>query len=122
MKRLVGVFSFPKRHLRKLVQNGDYLEAIEFGKNLEKKHSDDADLLFMIASIYYLNGDAQNTLSYLDKTLALNQNDTEALLMKANLHLYLKDKEQAVDCCEKLRKIDPQNKEIDEILDKLEKL
>jgi len=119
---LVRVFSFPKRHLRKLVQNGDYLEAIEFGKNLEKKHSDDPDLLFMIAGIYYLNGDAQNTLSYLDKTLALNQNDTEALLMKANLHLYLKDKEQAVDCCERLRKIDPQNKGIDEILDKLEKL
>jgi tetratricopeptide (TPR) repeat protein len=116
------VFSFPKRHLRKLVQNGDYLEAIEFGKNLEEKHPDDPDLLFMIAGIYYLNGDAQNTLSYLDKTLALDQNDIEALLMKANLHLYLKDKEQAADCCERMRKIDPQNKEIDEILDKLEKL
>jgi len=118
---LTGLFSYPKRHLRKLVKDGDYLEAIEFGKNLEKKHSD-PDLLFMIASIYYLNGDAQNTLLYLDKTLTLNQNDTEALLMKANLHLYLKDKEQAADCCERLRKIDPQNKEIDEILDKLEKL
>jgi tetratricopeptide (TPR) repeat protein len=76
----------------------------------------------MIASIYYINGDAKNTLSYLDKTLALSHNDTEALFMKANLHLYLKDKEQAVDCCERLRKIDPKNKEIDEILDKLEKL
>lgn len=119
---MTGLFSYPKRHLRNLVKNGDYLEAIEFGKNLEKKHSDDPDLLFMIASIYYLNGDAKNTLSYLDKTLTLNQNDTEALLMKANLHLYLKDKEQAIDCCEILRKIDPQNKEIDEILDKLEKL
>jgi len=119
---LTGLFSYPKRHLRKLVKDGDYLEALEFGKNLEKKHSDDADLLFMIASIYYLNGDAKNTLSYLDKTLVVSPNDTEALLMKANLHLYLKEKEQALDCCERLRKIDPQNKEIDEILDKLEKL
>jgi Flp pilus assembly protein TadD len=76
----------------------------------------------MIAGIYYINGDAKNTLSYLDKTLTLNHNDTEALFMKANLHIYLKDKEQAVDCCERLRKIDPKNKEIDEILDKLEKL
>lgn len=119
---MTGLFSYPKRRLRNLVKDGDYLEALEFGKNLEKKHPDDPDLLFMIAGIYYLNGDAQNTLPYLDKTLALNPNDTEALLMKVNLHLYLKDKEQAVDCCEKLRKIDPQNKEIDEILDKLEKL
>jgi Flp pilus assembly protein TadD len=76
----------------------------------------------MIAGIYYINGDAKNTLSYLDKTLTQNHNDTEALFMKANLHIYLKDKEQAVDCCERLRKIDPKNKEIDEILDKLEKL
>ena len=119
---MTGLFSYPKRHLRKLVKEGDYLEALDFGKNLEKKHPNDLDLLFMIAGIYYINGDATNTLSYLDKTLALNQNDTEALLMKANLHLYLKDKDQAVDCCEKLRKVDPQNKEIDEILDKLEKL
>ncbi len=119
---MTGLFSYPKRHLRKLVKDGDYLEALEFGKNLEQKHPDDPDLLFMIASIYYLNGDAKNTLSYLDKTLTLNNNDTEALFMKANLHLYLKDKEQVLDCCERLRKIDPKNKEIDDILDKLEKL
>lgn len=119
---MTGLFSYPKRHLRKLVNDGEYLKALEFGKNLEEKHPDDPDLLFMIAGIYYLNGDAQNTLSYLVKTLAVNPNDTEALLMKANLHLYLKEKDQAADCCEMLRKIDPQNKEIDEILDKLEKL
>ena len=119
---MTGLFSYPKRHLRKLVKDGDYLEALEFGKNLENTHPNDPDLLFMIAGTSYITGDATNALSYLDKTLALNQNDTEALLMKANLHLYLKDKDQAVDCCVKMRKIDPHSKEIDEILDKLEKL
>lgn len=122
MKGLVGVFSFPKRHLRKLVKEGEYLEALEFGKSLEKKHSGDPDLFFIMASIYYMNGDAKNTLEYLDKTLAITENDTEALLMKANVYLYLKNKEQALDCCEKVRNLDPENKEVDEILDKLEKI
>ena len=119
---MTGLFSYPKRNLKKLIKEGEYQEAIEFGKTLEKKHPNDPDLSFMIAGIYYINGDAKNTLSYLDKVLAINHNDTEALFMKANLHLYLKDKEQTLDCCERLRKIDPQNKEIDEILDELEKL
>lgn len=119
---MAGLFSYPKRHLRNLIKEGEYQEAIEFGKTLEKKHPDDPDLLFMIAGIYYINGDAKNTLSYLDKTLAISHNDTEALIMKANLYLYLKDKEKTLDCCERLRKIDPQNKDIDKILDDLEKL
>lgn len=122
MKILVGMFSFPKRHLRKLVKEGEYLEALEFGKSLEKKHSDDPDLFFIIASIYYMNGDAKNTLAYLGKTLAMAENDIEALLMKANVHLYLKNKEEATDCCEKVRKLDPENTQVDEILDSLEKI
>jgi len=119
---LVSLINYPKRHLRKLVHEAEYVEALQFGKSLEKKHSKDTDLFFIIASIYYMIGDAKNTISYLDKVLAIKENDMESLLMKADVSIHLKNKEKALDCYEKIRKIDPKNKAVDEILDKLEKI
>ena len=120
MKSLVSLFNYPKRRLRKLVQEGEYIEALKFGKSLEKKYSDDPDLFFIIASIYYLLGDAKNTILHLEKVLEIKENDVEALLMKANLHLYLKEQNLVLDCCEKISKVDPHNKELEEILEQLE--
>jgi len=117
---LVGLFIFPKRRLRKLVEEGDYNEALKLGKILEEKHPKDYDLFFIIASIYYLLGDAKNTMLHLEKVLSIKENDVEALLMKANLHLYLKEQNLVLDCCEKISKIDPHNKELEEILEQIE--
>ena len=117
---MVGLFIFPKRRLRKLVEEGDYNEALKLGKSLEEKHPKDYDLFFIIASIYYLLGDAKNTLLHLEKVLSIKENDVESLLMKANLHLYLKEQNLVLDCCEKISKIDPHNKELQEILEQLE--
>ena len=117
---MVGLFIFPKRRLRKLVEEGDYNEALKLGKSLEEKHPKDYDLFFMIASIYYLLGDAKNTMLHLEKVLSIKENDLESLLMKANLHLYLKEQNLVLDCCEKISKIDPHNKELQEILEQLE--
>ena len=122
MKSLVSLFNYPKRRLRKLVQEGEYIEALKFGKSLEKKYSDDPDLFFIIASIYYINGDSKNTQSYLDKVLEINKYDIEALLLKSSVCLHLKNKEEALDCCEMIREIDPKNKAINEILDEVEKI
>ncbi len=117
---MVGLFNNPKRRLRNLIHEGEYAEALKFGKSLEKKYSYDPDWFFIIGTIYYINGDAENTLSYLDKVLEINEYDIEALLLKASVYLHLKNKEKALDCCEKIRKIDPKNKAIDEILNELE--
>jgi len=118
----VSLFNYPKRRLRKLVQEGEYIEALKFGKSLEKKYSDDPDLFFIIASIYYINGDSKNTQSYLDKVLEINKYDIEALLLQSSVYLHLKNKEKALDCCEMIREIDPKNKAINEILDEVEKI
>jgi len=117
---LVGLFIFPKRRLRKLVEEGDYNEALKLGKSLEEKHSKDSDVPFIIASIYYLLGDAKNTLLHLEKVLEIKENDVEALLMKANLHLYLKEQDLVLNCCDKISSIDPHNKELQKILEQLE--
>ncbi|HET6517825.1 MAG TPA: tetratricopeptide repeat protein [Nitrosopumilaceae archaeon] len=118
---MVGLFSYPKRHLKKLVKNGDYKEAIAFGESIEKKFSQDSDYYFIMGSIYYILEDASNALSYFEKALSLNPNDAETLLLKANVHAFLKEAEQVKDCCKKILEIDPDNAEAKNILKNLEK-
>ena len=116
---MVGLFSYPKRRLKKLVHEGDYKEALELGKSLEKKYSHDPDFLFIMGSIYYMLGDAKNSLHYFDRILEITAYDTEALLLKSNVHIYLKEQKAALECCKKILEVDPENKEAREILDKL---
>ena len=40
---MTGLMIYPKRKLRKLLQEGEYAEAIEFGKSLEQKFAKDFD-------------------------------------------------------------------------------
>lgn len=120
MRELVGLFSHPKRHLKKLVKEGEYKEALEYGESIEEKFSHDADFFFIMGSIYYILEDAQNALYYFDKSLAINEDDTEALLLKANVHLYLKENKVVQDCCNKILQVDPQNNDAKEILNNLE--
>ena len=117
---MVGLFSYPKRHLKKLVKNGEYKEAIEFGESIEEKFSKDSDYYFIMGSIYYILEDASNALSYFEKALSLNPNDPETLLLKANVHAFLKEVEQVKDCCNKILEIDPDNSEARNILKNLE--
>lgn len=117
---MVGLFSYPKRHLKKLVKNGEYKEAIEFGESIEEKFSKDSDYYFIMGSIYYILEDASNALSYFEKALSLNPNDSETLLLKANVHAFLKEVEQVKDCCNKILEIDPDNSEARNILKNLE--
>ena len=51
---MVGLFKQPKRHLKKLIRDGEYTDAIVFGKNLEPEYSDDSDFMFIMGSIYLL--------------------------------------------------------------------
>ena len=118
---MVKFLNYPKRQLKNLVHKGDYKEALILGKKLTEKNPQDADLFFMMGSIYYMLGEAKNALEYFDKSLAIEE-DKETLLFKANLHLYLKEKEPAIECCNKIFEMDPKNKDADEILNKLAEL
>ena len=119
---MVGLFNYPKRKMRKLVDNGDYEGALKLGHILEKekKYQYDEQLLFIIGSVYYILGNADKSLEYLDKSLEISSNDTEALLLKANVHIHLKEKNIAIDCCRKILEIDEENWKVKDLLSDLE--
>ena len=119
---MTGLFSYPKRHLKKLVKDGDYVEALEFGKSLQEKFSNDSDYMFMMGSIYFILEDAKKAIVYFEKALELNPNDIETLTLKTNTHLSLQQKDEAIDCCKKIIELDSKNYEAQGLLEKLESL
>lgn len=116
----MGLFQFPKRRLKKLVKEGDYKEALEFGKSIEGNFSKDPDFFFIMGGIYYILEDAKNALHYFDRVLEINDKDTETLLLKAHVHAFLKENQAVIDCCNKILNIDPDNKQAEEILKNLD--
>ena len=119
---MVGLFSYPKRHLKKLVHDGDYVEALEFGKNLAEKFSNDSDYMFMMGSIYFILEDAKKAITYFEKALEIKHDDVETLTLKTNAHLSLQQKDEAIACCKKIIKLEPNNYESHGLLEKLESL
>ena len=117
---MVGLFSYPKRKLRKLVKQGEYKEAVEFGKSLEEKNPNDPDLLFIMGSIFYILKDAKTCLNYFDRVLEINGFDKETLLLKANVHIFLKEFDIAVECCNTVLEEDPENNEAKNILERIQ--
>ena len=120
MINLVGLFSYPKRKLKKLVKEGEYKEAIEFGKSLEQKNPNDPDLLFIMGSIFYILQDAKTAINYFDRVLEINGYDQETLLLKANVHVFLKEFEIATECCNKVLEVDFENMEAKSILERIQ--
>ena len=119
---MVGLFKHPKRKIRKLIKEGEYEKAIQFGKSLDSEYSDDHDFMFIMGSVYFLVDDPKKALTYFEKAFQLNQNDIETLRLKTNVHLALEQKSEAIDCCENILKIDPKNHEAHDLLDELERL
>ena len=117
---MTGLFSYPKRHLKKLIKDGEYVEALEFGRNLESKFADDYDFMFIMGSIYYILEDSKKAISYFERALSLNDSDVETLILKTNAHLSLQQKDDAIECCKKILKIQPDNYEAHGLLEKLE--
>ena len=88
---------------------------------LEILHND-PDIDFIIGTIYFLKGDSKKTLSYMDKVLDIAEYDIDALVLKATVLLHLKNKEEVMLCCDKIRTIDPKNQVVKEILHKLKEI
>jgi tetratricopeptide (TPR) repeat protein len=117
---LVSLFRYPKRKLKKLVKEGEYKQAVEFGKSLERQNPNDPDLLFIMGSIFYILKDAKTALNYFDRVLEINDYDAETLFLKANVHVFLQEYDTAVDCCRKILEVDPENMESRDLLKQLE--
>jgi len=119
---MTGLIIYPKRHLQKLINKGDYAEAIEYAKSIESKFTNDSDFWFIVGSIYFIVEDSKKALSYFEKSLALKNDDVETLIVKTNVHLSLAQKDEAINCCRRIIQIDPKNYEAQGLLETLEKI
>ena len=117
---MTGLFSYPKRKLRKLINQGEYEDAIEFGNELEAKFSQDPDFLFIMGSMFYILNDEKKTLHYIDRVLEINPYDVESLSLKLRVHQFLKENDIVIDCCKKILDVAPDNFEVRDLITELE--
>ena len=93
---MTGLFKKnPRRRLRKLIKQKKYDEALEYGHGIEKKLEHDPDIAFIIGTIYYIKGDSEKTIEYMNSVLEIGEFDLDALAIKASVYLNLKDKEKS---------------------------
>lgn len=109
-----------KKELRKLVKQKQYDAALKMGSEILQKIPEENDVLFIVGGIYYLKNNYSSAISYFDKSLEIATFDIEVLILKANSHYYLGEHKQAIQCCNKIREIDPKNKAVSELLLKIE--
>ncbi len=130
---MTGLFNNPRRHLRTLIKQArkekdpvergkKYDEALEYGHGLEKKFEHDPDIAFIIGTIYYIKGDSQKTIQYMNDVLDIGEFDLDALAIKASVYINLKNREKVIQCCDKMRELDPKNKTLLEIEEELKKI
>ena len=126
-----GLFSYPKRKLRKLIGQGEYEKAEEYGNELEAKFSKDPDFLFIMGSMYYMLNDEKKTLHYIDRVLEINPYDVESLSLKLRVHQFLAEQQEneeskqnelniVIDCCRKILDEAPDNFEVRDLITELE--
>ena len=119
-EKLTGLFSYPKRKLKKLIREGEYQEAITLGNTMDEEYRYDPDYLFIMAGMFYILDDAKKTLDYVDRVLEINEFDIEALGLKLRIHQHFKENDKVIDCCKRILKIDSDAYEARDILNNLE--
>ena len=110
-----------KSELKKLVKENKYSSIFKIGSEILDKNPDDLDVLFILGGLCYMNEKFSKAISYFYKVLEISSFDTEALLLKANSHFKLKQYADSISCCEKITEIDPKNKGVQELLEKIPK-
>jgi len=128
---LVGLFSrTPKdphlqeniqkfKEFKKLLQKKKYPEALKSGIELLRKVPYHHDALFMVGGIYYLKNQYRTAISYFDKSLEIGEYDVDVLLLKAYSHQKLDELKRVIQCCDKIKEVDPKNKSVQKLLDEL---
>jgi len=117
---LTGLFSYPKRKLRKLIKKSEFEEAIALGNSMEEKYQYDPDFIFIMASIFYILQDPKKTMKYLERVLEINEYDTEALGLKLRVHQHFKENAKVIECCKKILEVDSDAYDVRAILNELE--
>ncbi len=130
--KLVGLFglgskdpekkniSKKKKELRKLVKGKNYDSALRIGSEILKKNPHENDVLFIIGGIYYMKTKYQTAISYFERSLEWATHDVEVLILNANSYFKLGNFKQAMSCCNTIKEIDPKNKAVAELLEKIE--
>jgi tetratricopeptide (TPR) repeat protein len=129
---LVGLFSrAPKdpdlknnikkyKEFKKLLKEKKYTEALKSGTELLRKVPNHHDALFMVGSIYYLKNKYGTAITFFDRSLEIGEYDIDVLLLKAYSHQKLSENKRAIQCCEKIKEIDPKNKSVQQLLTELD--
>ena len=117
---MVGLFNKnkPQQKLRKFIKEKKYAEALKYSVNLEKdeRYRNDTDIAFIIGTIHFLKGDIEKTLSYMNKVLEIAEYDIDALVLKASILAGMNNKKGVIECCNKIKEIDPKNATMQKIL------
>ena len=101
-----------KKELRKLVKQKQYDAALKIGSEILKKIPEENDVSFIVGGIYYMKNKYRDVISYFEKALEIGAYDIEVLILKANSHYYLDEHKQAIQCCNKIKEIDPKKSRI----------
>jgi tetratricopeptide (TPR) repeat protein len=129
---LVGLFSkTPKdpqekknlakyKELKKLVKAKKYPEALRIGRDVLNNMPHHHDALFIVGGIYYIQNKFKTAITYFDKSLEIGQYDIDVLLLKAYSHQKLNENKRVLQCCDKIKEIDPKNKPVSELLESLD--
>ena len=107
------------KELKKLVKEKKYAEALKSGTDYLRKVPNNHDVLFTVGGIYYLKNKHRTAISYFEKALQIGTYDIDVLFLKAYSHQKLGENKRAMQCCEKIKEIDPKNKALLNLLDEL---
>ena len=104
-----------------ITEQKKYENALRIGQQIIEKTPHDNDVLFIVGSIYYMKNKPKTAISFFDKALDIGEYDTQVLLLKANSHFQLGDTVKCKFCCDKILEIDPKNKGVKELQEKMNK-
>ena len=105
------------KEIKKLVKEKKYTAALKSGIEYLKKTPNHHDVLFIVGGIYYMKNNYKTAISYFDRSLEIGSHDIDVLLLKAYSHQKLGQNKRVIQCCDKIREIDPKNKAVSELLE-----
>ena len=107
------------KRLKKLVKAKNYDKVLRIADEILEKNPDNVDVLFMAGGIHYMKGKLTKAMSYFDKVLEISSYEPDTLLLKANIFFKQGQFDDAIICCKKIKEIDPKNKAVAELLQKI---
>ena len=104
------------KEIRRMVKDKRYGPALKTGVEYLRKVPENHDVLFIVGSIYYMQGRYTAALPYFERALRIGRYDTEVLALKAQCHRRLGQKSRADECWRDILEVDPKNAEAREML------